>query len=171
MGQTVSGRVISIVDYGAFVEVETAKGSFVALLHNSEVSWAPNARAQDVVQRESQRDFRVIKLAEDEEGNQRASLSLKALLPSPWDQYSEDLVEGEELMGVVSNVTDYGAFVEVFPGLDGLLHRTHLSPPCEAGKVAERLIPGATVWCKVTKVDRAQHRISLAEAAPPEIEW
>lgn len=171
VGQRIVGRVVSIVEYGAFIEVETPNGSFVALLHNSEVSWAPSPRAQDVLQRDSQREFQVIKVGEDDDGNPRAWLSLRALLPSPWDQYGDDVAEGEELMGVVSNVTDYGAFIEIFPGLDGLLHRSDLTPPCDAGEVVERLNAGDKVWCRVIKVDRTQQRISLAEIKPPEIQW
>lgn len=170
VGDTVEGRVREIVAYGAFVEVETNHGAFVALLHNSEVSWAPNSKAEDFLQRDSQRQFQIIRIAEDDDGDQRVSLSLKALLPSPWDQYSDDLAEGDELLGVVSNVTDYGAFVEVLPGLDGLLHRSKLIPPSAAGEVADRFAQGDKVWCRVFKIERDKKRISLEQIPAPEFQ-
>ena len=167
VGNVVHGRVTGIADFGAFVEVRRKQGTFIALLPNAEASWRPNAKASDVVQKGSAHEFQVQKIADTGEGERRITLSLKALLLSPWEQYGEDLSPGDELTGTVRNVTDYGAFVEVLPALEALLHRTHMVPPCKVGEPRERLAPGDRVRCRVLRIDIQARRLSVEEYPRP----
>lgn len=166
VGDVVPGRVNAIESYGAFVEVTVARGSFTALLPNAEAAWQSNARVGDVLQRGSSRDFRVVKIVESPAGERRIVLSLRALFPSPWEQYGEDLALSDQLTGTVVNVTDYGAFVELLPGLDALLHRTQMLPPCKVGETHGRFSVGAQVWCKISKIDAKAKRIWVQQAKP-----
>jgi small subunit ribosomal protein S1 len=163
VGDVLPGRVVDVVDYGAFVDVTAPQGTFTALLPNAEVSWKSNTRARDVIQRASSHDFKVIKIVQKEGGEKRVTLSLKATLPSPWDQYEEDLAVGDELMGTVVNVTDYGAFVELLPELDALLHRSNMHPACKAGQVSQLFAVGDRVWCRIVQIDRDAKRIGIAQ--------
>lgn len=167
VGDVVSGRVTAIADFGAFVEVKRPQGAFTALLHNSETSWRSNTAAGDVVQKGGTHDFQVLKIYETGRGERRVTLSLKALLPSPWEQYAEDLSPGDELTGTVRKVTDYGAFVEMLPALEALLHRSHMAPPCKVGEPRERFAPGDQVHCRVLQVDAEARRLSVEECAKP----
>jgi predicted RNA-binding protein with RPS1 domain len=74
-------------------------------------------------------------------------------VPSPWEQYAEDLPVGDELTGMVGNVTDYGAFVEIQPGLDALLHRTNMLAPCKVGEPHERFALCDQVRCRLLRID------------------
>ncbi len=167
VGDVVPGRVTGIAGFGAFVEVKRPQGAFTALLPNAEASWRPNTKAGDVVQVGGTHEFQIQKIAETREGERRITLSLKALLPSPWELYGEDLSPGDELMGTVRNVTDYGAFVEVLPALEALLHRTRMVPPCKVGEPRERLAPDDQVYCRVVLVDIQARRFWIEECARP----
>jgi small subunit ribosomal protein S1 len=162
-GDIVQGRVAHIAEFGAFIEVSATRGNFTALLPNAEASWVPKARARDHLEIGTKRDFQVIKVAINEEGERRVTVSLRPLLPSPWDQYIPDLSPDAEIVGTVTEVTRYGAFVEVFPRLAGLLHRTQMLPVAKVGEALKRFSPGDQVRCRILRIDYERRRIDLAQ--------
>lgn len=122
VGSRVTGKVASITDYGVFVEVQ--KG-VEGLIHISEISWTDrisNLQDRFVVGQEI--EALVVSLDVD---NRRMSLSIKQLEKNPWTAVSEDFKSGQTIKGVISNVTDFGVFVQLMPGVDGLVHVSDLS--------------------------------------------
>lgn len=122
VGSRVTGKVASITDYGVFVEVQ--KG-VEGLIHISEISWTDrisNLQDRFVVGQEI--EALVVSLDVD---NRRMSLSIKQLEKNPWTAVSEDFKSGQTIKGVISNVTDFGIFVQLMPGVDGLVHVSDLS--------------------------------------------
>jgi small subunit ribosomal protein S1 len=99
---------------------------------------------------------------------ERISLSIKALQPDPWSEIHETLREGEVVSGNVVSLQNFGAFVEVAPGIEGLVHISQISGEKRIGSPAEVLTLGQEVQTRVQQIDRAQHRISLSIRAVAE---
>jgi len=122
IGSRVKGKVASITDYGVFVEVQ--KG-VEGLIHISEISWTDRiSNLQDRFAVGQEVEALVVSLDVD---NRRMSLSIKQLEKNPWTAVSEDFKPGQTIKGVISNVTDFGIFVQLMPGVDGLVHVSDLS--------------------------------------------
>jgi len=122
IGSRVKGKVASITDYGVFVEVQ--KG-VEGLIHISEISWTDRiSNLQDRFTVAQEIEALVVSLDVD---NRRMSLSIKQLDKNPWTAVSEDFKAGQTIKGVISNVTDFGIFVQLMPGVDGLVHVSDLS--------------------------------------------
>ena len=122
IGSRVKGKVASITDYGVFVEVQ--KG-VEGLIHISEISWTDRiSNLQDRFAVGQEIEALVVSLDVD---NRRMSLSIKQLEKNPWTAVSEDFKAGQTIKGVISNVTDFGIFVQLMPGVDGLVHVSDLS--------------------------------------------
>lgn len=122
IGSRVKGKVASITDYGVFVEVQ--KG-VEGLIHISEISWTDRiSNLQDRFTVGQEVEALVVSLDVD---NRRMSLSIKQLEKNPWTAVSEDFKAGQTIKGVISNVTDFGIFVQLMPGVDGLVHVSDLS--------------------------------------------
>ncbi len=122
IGSRVKGKVASITDYGVFVEVQ--KG-VEGLIHISEISWTDRiSNLQDRFAVGQEVEALVVSLDVD---NRRMSLSIKQLEKNPWTAVSEDFKAGQTIKGVISNVTDFGIFVQLMPGVDGLVHVSDLS--------------------------------------------
>ncbi len=154
VGDTVKGTVRSIMDYGAFVDI----GGIDGLLHVSDVSWSRVNSPADVLAMGQDVEARVLKIDPDK---QRISLGLKQLQPDPWETAEQRYKLQERVRGTVSRVVDFGAFVELEPGVEGLIHLSELSWSKKAKKPSDVLKPGETVEAVVLGVDAAARRISL----------
>jgi small subunit ribosomal protein S1 len=121
-GATVSATVRSLTDYGAFVDL----GGVDALLHVSDISWSRVAKAADALSIGQKVDVKVLKIA-NEGGKQRISVGMKQLQPHPWDSVAGKYRVGERVRGRITRVAEFGAFVELEPGVEGLIHISEMS--------------------------------------------
>ena len=154
VGDVVTGKVARITSFGAFIDL----GGVDGLVHLTELSHERNVSPKSVVTVGEEIEVKVLDLNE-EEG--RVSLSLKATTPGPWDGVEQKLAAGDVIEGKVKRLTDFGAFVEVLPGIDGLVHISQISHkrvenPKDALKV------GQEVTVKVLEVNAAAERVSLS---------
>jgi small subunit ribosomal protein S1 len=156
-GDTVSGTVRSLMEYGAFVDL----GGIDALLHVGEISWGRINKPADVLSIGQQIEVKVLKLA-NEGDKRRISVSMKQLQPHPWDAGAQNYKVGDRVRGTVSKLMDFGAFVELEPGIEGLIHISEMS--WSKGKVrkpSDVVKPGETVEAVILGMNAAEHRISL----------
>ena len=153
-GDTVSGTVRSIADYGAFVDL----GGIDGLLHVAEMSWSRVKHPSDVVSVGDQVEARVLKIDHEK---RRVSLGLKQLQPQPWDAAPDKYRVGERVRGLVSRVTDFGAFVELEAGVEGLIHISEMSWSRKVRKPEDVVKPGDSVEAVILGVNAAERRISL----------
>ncbi len=153
-GETVTGPVRSLTDYGAFVDI----GGIDALLHVADISWGRINKPSDVLSIGQQVEARVLKV---DPSKRRISLGLKQLQPHPWEQAGERYKTGERVTGTVTRVTDFGAFVELEKGVEGLIHLSEMSWSRKVRKPSDVVKPGDTVEVVVLGVNQADRRISL----------
>ncbi|HGP9746726.1 TPA: 30S ribosomal protein S1 [Streptococcus pneumoniae] len=154
VGDVVTGKVARITSFGAFIDL----GGVDGLVHLTELSHERNVSPKSVVTVGEEIEVKILDLNE-EEG--RVSLSLKATVPGPWDGVEQKLAKGDVVEGTVKRLTDFGAFVEVLPGIDGLVHVSQISHkrienPKEALKV------GQEIQVKVLEVNADAERVSLS---------
>lgn len=154
VGSVVTGKVARITSFGVFVEL----GGVDGLIHLTELSHERNVSPKSVVT--VGEDVEVKILAIDEEAG-RVSLSLKATIPGPWDGVEQKLAAGDVIEGKVKRLTDFGAFVEVLPGIDGLVHISQISHK-RVDNPKEVLSAGQEVTVKVLEVNAENERISLS---------
>jgi len=155
-GEVVSGTIRSLTDYGAFVDL----GGVDALLHVGDIAWGRVNKPADVLTVGQQVETKVLKISEDQV-KRRISVGMKQLLPDPWDTASGKYKPGERIRGAVTRVTDFGAFVELEPGLEGLIHVSEMSWVRKVRKPSDLVKPGETVEAVVLGVNAAERRISL----------
>ena len=154
VGDIVTGNVARITSFGAFIDL----GGVDGLVHLTELSHERNVSPKSVVSVGDEIEVKVLDLNE-EEG--RVSLSLKATTPGPWDGVEQKLAAGDVIEGTVKRLTDFGAFVEVLPGIDGLVHISQISHKrVESPKDALKV--GQEVTVKVLEVNAADERVSLS---------
>ncbi|HGS3756036.1 TPA: 30S ribosomal protein S1 [Streptococcus pneumoniae] len=154
VGDVVTGKVARITSFGAFVDL----GGVDGLVHLTELSHERNVSPKSVVTVGEEIEVKILDLNE-EEG--RVSLSLKATVPGPWDGVEQKLAKGDVVEGTVKRLTDFGAFVEVLPGIDGLVHVSQISHKrIENSK--EALKVGQEVQVKVLEVNADAERVSLS---------
>ncbi len=163
-GQVLEGTVQRITDFGAFVDI----GGVDGLVHISQLSYEHVGKPSDVVTEGQKVNVKVLSVDRD---NERISLSIKETLPGPWSQVSEKLSAGSVTEGVVKRLVSFGAFVEVLPGVEGLVHISQISNK-HIGTPHEVLTEGDKVQVKVLDVNEADQRISLSirELEEPEQE-
>ena len=163
-GQVLEGTVQRITDFGAFVDI----GGVDGLVHISQLSYEHVGKPSDVVTEGQKVNVKVLSVDRD---NERISLSIKETLPGPWSQVSEKLSAGSVTEGVVKRLVSFGAFVEVLPGAEGLVHISQISNK-HIGTPHEVLTEGDKVQVKVLDVNEADQRISLSirELEEPEQE-
>jgi small subunit ribosomal protein S1 len=155
-GDRVTGRVVSLTDYGAFVELaEGVEG----LIHISEMSWS--RRLHHPSKLLNLGDRVEVGILEVSLPKRRISLSLRATLPDPWASVEERFTVGSVVQGRVRNLTDFGAFVEIEDGLDGLIHLSNMSWNKDVRHPSEVLKNGQKVEAIVLAVEAATHRLSL----------
>ncbi len=153
-GDTVHGVVRSLADYGAFVDIGEVDG----LLHVSDISWSRVNKPADVLTVGQAIEARVLKVDQEK---RRISLGMKQLLPHPWDAAAEKYKVGERVRGVVTRLMDFGAFVELEPGVEGLIHVSEMSWARKVRKPSDALKPGETVEAVILGVNQGERRISL----------
>jgi small subunit ribosomal protein S1 len=153
-GDTVQGTVRSLTDYGAFVDV----GGVDALLHVGEISWSRVNKPADVLSVGQQIEARVLKIDLEK---RRISIGLKQLQPHPWESVAEKFKPGERARGTITRIVDFGAFVELVPGVEGLIHISEMSWAKRIKKASDVVKTGETVDAVILGVDAANRRISL----------
>ena len=154
VGDVVTGKVARITSFGAFIDL----GGVDGLVHLTELSHERNVSPKSVVTVGEEIQVKVLDLNE-EEG--RVSLSLKATTPGPWDGVEQKLAAGDVIEGTVKRLTDFGAFVEVLPGIDGLVHISQISHK-RVENPKDVLKVGHEVTVKVLEVNAADERVSLS---------
>jgi len=153
-GQVHEGVVRSVRDFGAFVDL----GGVDGLLHISEMSWSRVQDAASVVQPGQPIKVVVLKVDKDK---RKISLGLKQLLASPWDNIEEKYHHGKIVAGKVTKLMEFGAFVELEPGIEGLIHVSELAPQ-RVRRVGDIVQQGQEVQVMILNVDPEQKRISLS---------
>ncbi len=153
-GEIVTGEVRSLTDYGAFVDL----GGVDGLLHVGDISWGRIGKAADVLSIGQQVETKVLKIDADK---QRISLGMKQLQPDPWSSAAEKYRTGERIRGAVTRVADFGAFVELEPGIEGLVHVSEMSWAKKVRTPSDLVKPGETVEAVILAVNAVERRISL----------
>src|SRR6266550_3469251 len=156
-GSRVSGRVSNVTDYGAFVELEEG---VEGLVHVSEMSWSKKVKNPSKVVSPGDSVEAIVSDVNPEA--RRISLSLKDTLPDPWESVLEKYTVGSRVQGKVRNLTDFGAFVEIEEGVDGLVHVSDMSWSKRIKHPSEVLKKGDEVEAIITSIDEENRRISLS---------
>jgi small subunit ribosomal protein S1 len=155
-GAQVTGKVVSITDYGVFVELEEG---VEGLVHISEMSWSKKPRhPSKVVAVGDEIDVQVLNV---EAETKRISLGMKQLLPNPWDVVEESYPVGAVIEGKIKNITDFGIFIGIEEGIDGLIHVSDLSWTERIKHPSEKYAKGETIQAVVLKIDKENERFSL----------
>jgi small subunit ribosomal protein S1 len=165
-GDRVTGRVVSLTDYGAFVELEPG---VEGLVHISEMSWSKRLRHPSKILNVGDRVE--VGVLEVNLPKRRISLSLKATLPDPWTTVSEKYAVGAVVPGRVRNLTDFGAFVEVEDGVDGLIHLANMSWNRNIKHPSEILKKGQKIEAVVLALEPANRRLALGLKQLEEDPW
>jgi small subunit ribosomal protein S1 len=150
------GKVMKVTDFGAFVDI----GGIEGMVHISEISHGRINHPSEVLKPGQPVKVKVMKIETDREGRPKISLSIKALEPDSWDK-GLDFEEGQIIQGKISRLTDFGAFVEVAPGVDGLVHISEISYE-RVPHPSRFLHEGDRVEVLVMGIDRETHRVSLS---------
>ncbi len=166
VGKRVEGKVVSIVDYGAFIVLEEG---VEGLIHVSEMSWTKKVKNPRSIL-DIDEEVEVV-VSEVDVDKRRLSLSLRATQPNPWEQVAETYNVGSNIKGVVRNLTDFGAFVEIVPGVDGLVHISDMSWTRRINHPSEVVQKGDEVEAVITSVDSYNQRISLSMKELLPNEW
>jgi small subunit ribosomal protein S1 len=153
-GAVVRGTVRSLTDFGAFVDL----GGIDGLLHVTDMAWNRVAKPADVVSPGESVEVKILKIQPE---SHRISLGMKQLLPDPWTQALGRFQVGEKVQGKVSRLTDFGAFIELSPGVDGLIHVSEMSWAKKIKRPSDVLKPGEMVEAQILGINAAEHRISL----------
>jgi len=166
VGKRVQGKVVSIVDYGAFLALEEG---VEGLIHVSEMSWTKKVKnPRSILEIGEELDVVVSEVDVDK---RRLSLSLRATEPNPWEQVADTHMVGSRIHGVVRNLTDFGAFVEIVPGVDGLVHISDMSWTRRINHPSEVVQKGQEVDAVITAIDVTNQRISLSMKELLPNEW
>ena len=166
VGMKISGKVVSLTNYGAFVELETG---VEGLVHISEMSWTRGVhRPDEVVQLGQEVEAKILSIDAEE---RKIALGFKQLLPDPWENVDEQYAVGSTLKGTVRNLTQFGAFVELEEGVDGLIHVSDLSWTKVVRHPKEILRKGEEVETKILEVSQENHRIALGLKQASEDPW
>ncbi len=156
VGMTIPGEVVNVMSYGAFVKLEPG---IEGLVHISEMSWTRRINhPSEMVQIGDKIDVKI--LGVDAQG-QQLSLGIKQTQSNPWDIVLEKYPENAQVSGKVRNLTNYGAFIELEEGIDGLLHVSDMSWTRKISHPSELLTKGQQVFCRVLSVDQTRRRIAL----------
>ncbi len=153
-GEMVRGTVRSLADYGAFVDI----GGVDGLLHVSDIAWSRVNNPADVLSLGQEIEVKVLKIDAEK---QRISLGMKQLQPDPWDSAAEKYKAGERVRGTVTRIADFGAFVELEPGMEGLIHLSEMSWSKKVRTPGDLVKPGETVEAVILGVSAGERRISL----------
>lgn len=161
-GDVVTGVIASLTDFGAFVDI----GKLTGLLHISKIAWENLDHPQDILQ---VGDEITVRIDSVDVGKGRISLNRRALIPGPWDEFVAEHQEGDLLEGTANSLTSFGIFVEVRPGLEGLLHKSEMrlkdgEEPGAIVSVGDRLL------VRIVNIDRERERLGLSMTRVSETE-
>ncbi|MFA6108105.1 MAG: 30S ribosomal protein S1 [Candidatus Latescibacterota bacterium] len=166
VGTQTKGKVVSITDYGAFVELEEG---IEGLVHISEMSWTQHIRhPSKLVNIGDMVDIAVLKIDKD---NQKISLGMKQTEADPWETLDAKYPPGTRLEGTVRSLTNFGAFVEIQPNIDGLVHISDMSWTRRIRQASEMFKKGDVVPVVVTEIDKKRRRISLSHKLAFDNPW
>ena len=154
VGDVVEGKVMRFTDYGAFVDI----GGIDGLLHISEISWGKLRHPQEALEIGQTVQVKILSM-NAEKG--KISLGMKQNQPEPWSVIDEQYHEGDVVTGKVVQIKEYGAFVELSPGLDGLVHISEVAHK-RVNKISDELTIGQEVSVKILEIDKEAKRISLS---------
>jgi small subunit ribosomal protein S1 len=156
VGDVRTGRVVSVRDFGAFVDL----GAGVqGLLHVSEMSWGRVADPSEIVKAGDEITVKVVRIDEEK---QQIALSLKDLDANPWTKVPATYTVGQVLSGRITRVADFGAMIELEPGIEGLAHASTFAPTGRAGGWSKSLTPGMVVTFEILSIDLEKKRMGLA---------
>jgi small subunit ribosomal protein S1 len=156
VGSTVKGTVVNVMSYGAFVKLEDG---IEGLVHISEMSWTKRiSHPSELVNIDQEVEVMVLDINKEK---QEISLGMKQTQSNPWDKVADRYPPGAMVKGRVRNLTNYGAFIEIEEGIDGLLHVSDMSWTRKIGHPSEVVEKGQEVECKVVAVDQERRRIAL----------
>jgi small subunit ribosomal protein S1 len=156
-GDTLTGTVRSLMEYGAFVDL----GGVDALLHVGDISWGRINKPADALSVGQQLEVKVLKLG-NEGDKRRISVGLKQLQPHPWGAVAEKYKIGDRVRGTVSKLMDFGAFVELEPGIEGLIHISEMSwAKSKVRRASDVVKPGEVVEAIILGINPGERRISL----------
>jgi small subunit ribosomal protein S1 len=163
-GQRLKGRVTQVREFGLFVDL----GGFEGLVHQSELSFSRGVRPQDVAQPGDELEVQVLRVGEGQtrKERERVSLSIKSLQADPWSEHTALLEPGSIVNGKVVRTTEFGAFIELAPQIEGLLHISELGRDLKHANQA--IEEGAEIKVVVERVDRKARRISLSKLSQAE---
>ena len=153
-GQEVSGVIKNLTDYGAFVDL----GGIDGLAHLSDISWSRINHPSDVLEVGKKYDFKILKVSDESD---KISLGFKQLKDDPWEKIEEKISLNEIYDGKITHITDYGAFVELEEGIEGLIHVSEMSWTGRVKHPSKVINVDEEVECKVLEVDKENKRISL----------
>jgi len=153
-GQVIEGTVKNITSYGVFMDL----GGVDGLLHITDISWGRINHPEEVLQLDQR--INVVILDFDEE-KKRIALGLKQLTPQPWESLDQNLKAGDKVKGKVVVLTDYGAFVEIIPGVEGLIHVSEMSWSQHLRSPQDFLKTGQEIEAVILNIDRDEHKMSL----------
>ena len=166
VGNRVTGEVVNVMTYGAFVKLEDG---IEGLVHISEMSWTKRINhPTELVQIGDEVEVVVLGINKDK---QEISLGMKQTQPNPWDNVTEKYPEEAKVTGTVRNLTNYGAFIELEEGVDGLLHVSDMSWTRKISHANEMLKKGTEIECRVLSVDEDRKRIALGLKQLSEDPW
>ena len=155
-GTRLFGKVTNLTDYGAFVEVESG---IEGLVHVSEMDWTnKNVHPSKVVQVGDEVEVMILEIDED---RRRISLGMKQCMPNPWEDFAREFKKGDRVKGQVKSITDFGVFVGLAGGIDGLVHLSDLSWSDSGEEAVKRFKKGEEVEAVVLSIDVERERISL----------
>jgi small subunit ribosomal protein S1 len=156
VGTRIKGKVVGVTDYGAFVQIEPG---VEGLVHVSEMSWSKRTKhPSKIVKVNDDVDVVVLEVKTDQ---RRISLGLKQTLPDPWEAAAERYPVGTVITGRIRNLADFGAFVEIEEGMEGLIHISDVSWTERIKHPSEKFKKGDSVQARVLKVDSQNRRLSL----------
>src|SRR5580704_7826521 len=153
-GDVVNGTVRSLADYGAFVDI----GGIDGLLHVSDISWSRINKPSDVLSAGQELELKVLKVDSDK---QRISLGMKQLQPHPWESVGDKYKTGERVRGTVTRLADFGFFVELEPGVEGLVHISEMSWAKRVRTPSDMVKAGETVEVVILAMNPGEQRLSL----------
>ncbi len=154
-GQVLEGLVKNITDFGAFMDL----GGVDGLLYITDISWGRINHPNEVLELNQKLNVVVLDFDEDKK---RISLGLKQLQPHPWEVLGEEVVEGSTVKGKIVNIEDYGAFLEIIPGVEGLIHVSEVSWSNQPVNAREFFFLGQEFESKVVTIDREERKMSLS---------
>lgn len=153
-GQVIEGEVKNMTSFGVFVDL----GGIDGLLHITDISWGRINHPEEVLKIGDKINVAIL---DYDDNKKRISLGLKQLTAHPWDNLPEEIVEGSRVKGKVVSVADYGAFIEIRPGVEGLVHVSEMSWSSHLRNPSEYLTVGEEVEAVVLSLDRNEHKMSL----------